>query len=113
MEIFQLIAPFAIAAAITALLTPSWIAVCNKWHLFDTPDLRKHHVTKTPSMGGLAILAGIFISFCIFSGNDEFFKLKFILGSTFLLFFTGIFDDLLNVPPTKNLSCSLLPQSLR
>lgn len=107
-EIALLIAPVALAIAVTIVLTPCWMAVCKKWHLFDTPDDRKHHIKTTPSMGGLAIFAGLFISFFIFSGDVNFYKLKFVLVGTLLLFFTGFFDDLLNIPPHKKLVAQVL-----
>jgi len=100
-ELIKLSLPFVIATTITAVVTPAWIAVCKKYHLFDNPDDRKHHIVSTPSMGGLSIVAGIFISFFIFSDGDAFLKLKFIFGASLLLFFTGIFDDLLNMRPQK------------
>ncbi|MFI5219099.1 MAG: glycosyltransferase family 4 protein [Bacteroidia bacterium] len=96
-----LFAPFIIAVVTTSVLIPLWITVCTKWKLLDKPDERKHHTSGTPSMGGLAIFAGIFISFFIFSADYEFGKLKFILGASFLLFFTGFFDDLLGITPQK------------
>ncbi|HKR07102.1 MAG TPA: MraY family glycosyltransferase [Bacteroidia bacterium] len=103
LEIIKLAAPCIIAIVITAIITPAWIIVCKKYHLFDKPDDRKHHIASTPSMGGLSIVAGIFISFFIFSAGDDFLKLKFIFGASMLLFFTGIFDDLLNMRPQKKI----------
>lgn len=107
-EILLLAAPFILSMVITVILTPCWITVCRKWHLFDKPDNRKHHIITTPSMGGLAIFAGIFISFLMFAGQYEFFKLKFILGAAVLLFFTGFFDDLLNINPQKKLVIQII-----
>lgn len=107
-DLINVFAPFIIALLITAVITPSWVTVCLRWKLFDQPDTRKHHITFTPSMGGIAIFAGIFISFFIFSGDYQFIKLKFILGATFLLFLTGFFDDLLNIPPQKKLVMQII-----
>ena len=107
-ELIKLSAPFIVAIVITAIVTPTWISVCKKYHLFDKPDNRKHHVTSTPSMGGLSIVAGIFISFFIFSGGSDYYKLKFIFGASLLLFFTGIFDDLLNMRPQKKFVMQLI-----
>lgn len=98
---FSLFAPIIISLVITSVLTPLWITACAKWKLFDKPDARKHHASFTPSMGGLAIFAGIFISFLVFSSDYEFEKLKFVIGASFLLFFTGFFDDLLSITPQK------------
>lgn len=107
-EIIILCAPFVLAITITVVLIPAWIKVCRQWKLFDKPDVRKHHAGTTPTMGGLAIFAGVFISFFIFSGDYEFDKLKFILGASILLFFTGFFDDLMNIPPYKKLVMQII-----
>jgi UDP-GlcNAc:undecaprenyl-phosphate/decaprenyl-phosphate GlcNAc-1-phosphate transferase len=111
-DIFSLFAPFISAVVITTVLVPLWITVCNKWHLLDKPDERKHHISGTPSMGGLAIFAGIIISFFIFSSDYEFGKLKFILGASFLLFFTGFFDDLLGITPFKKFLMQVIASAI-
>jgi UDP-GlcNAc:undecaprenyl-phosphate GlcNAc-1-phosphate transferase len=101
LELIQIVAPFIIAVTITTVITPVWIMVCKKYHLFEKKDERKHHTGSTPSMGGLSIVAGIFISFFIFSSGEDFLKLKFIFVAAILLFLTGIFDDLLTMRPGK------------
>jgi UDP-N-acetylmuramyl pentapeptide phosphotransferase/UDP-N-acetylglucosamine-1-phosphate transferase len=108
LESIRFISPLLLAVFITAIVTPLWIKVCKKYHLFDKPDDRKHHFISTPSMGGLSIIAGLFISFFIFSAGDDYYKLKFIFCSSFLLFFTGIFDDLLNMRPRKKFIMQLI-----
>lgn len=103
MEFVQVISPFVLSLLIAAGITPAWIAVCRRWHLFDTPDQRKHHVNGTPSMGGISIFAALFITFFVFAGDAEFGKLKGVLTSAFILFITGFFDDLLNTRASRKL----------
>jgi UDP-N-acetylmuramyl pentapeptide phosphotransferase/UDP-N-acetylglucosamine-1-phosphate transferase len=85
------------------MLIPVWISICKKWKLFDEPDTRKHHVTMTPSMGGIAIFAGLFISFLVFANVSQPDKIRYLFGASLILFFTGFFDDLMDVPPVKKL----------
>ena len=97
------ITPFGLALIITLTLIPLWISICGKWKLFDEPDGRKHHTTMTPSMGGIAIFAGLFISFLVFANISEPDKIRYLFGASLILFFTGFFDDLMDVPPMKKL----------
>ena len=103
MELVYLTTPFAFAIIVTLVLVPLWISVCRKWNLFDEPDNRKHHMVLTPSMGGIAIFCGVFCSFLVFGQINDDTKLQYLLGSVLILFFTGFFDDLINVPPFKKL----------
>lgn len=104
MEYFlHFVTPFGLALVITLSLIPVWITICGKWRLFDEPDSRKHHTTMTPSMGGIAIFAGLFISFLVFARISEPDKIRYLFGAALILFFTGFFDDLMDVPPLKKL----------
>ncbi|MBL0340757.1 MAG: undecaprenyl/decaprenyl-phosphate alpha-N-acetylglucosaminyl 1-phosphate transferase [Bacteroidetes bacterium] len=102
--LLHFVTPFGLALVITLLLIPVWIKICGKWKLFDEPDSRKHHTRITPSMGGIAIVAGIFTSFLVFADLQEPDKIRYLFGAVLILFFTGFFDDLMNVPPIKKLA---------
>ncbi len=103
MDLIYMITPFGFSMIVTIMLVPLWISVCRKWRLFDEPDSRKHHMTLTPSMGGIAIFCGIFCSFLVFGQVSENMQLQYLLGSVLILFFTGFFDDLINVDHFKKL----------
>jgi UDP-GlcNAc:undecaprenyl-phosphate/decaprenyl-phosphate GlcNAc-1-phosphate transferase len=102
-NLLYVLTPFGFALVVTLVLLPVWITVCRKWHLFDEPDTRKHHSELIPSMGGIAIFAGIFCSFLVFSEIREHEKMRYLFGASLVLFFTGFFDDLINVKPFKKL----------
>lgn len=102
-EYIRLTISFIIALAVTYLIIPLWIEVCNKWKLFDFPDTRKLHAPCIPTMGGLAIFAGIFISFFLLADIHQLASIRFIVCASLLLFFTGFFDDLLDLKATKKL----------
>ena len=55
---------FVTAFVVTMLLMPLLIAFINKFKIYDVPDLRKEHFAPIPTMGGIAIFAGM-ISGCI------------------------------------------------
>jgi len=101
--LLHFVLPFALAVIISIVLIPLWISVCTRWKLFDEPDARKHHQRVTPSMGGIAIFAALFISFLVFAEIYEHNKLRYLFGGALILFFTGFFDDLTDIPPTNKL----------
>ena len=101
--ILHYVAPFGLSMLIVIVLVPVWISICKKWSLFDEPDSRKHHVHLTPSMGGIAIFAGIFISYLSFAVIEDTERIRFLLGGVLILFFTGFFDDLMEVPAKNKL----------
>ncbi|MDQ3050874.1 MAG: undecaprenyl/decaprenyl-phosphate alpha-N-acetylglucosaminyl 1-phosphate transferase [Bacteroidota bacterium] len=100
---FHFVLPFGVAMAISIVLIPLWIAVCRRWKLFDEPDSRKHHTSITPSMGGIAIFAGIYIAFIVFADILDHNKIRYLFGAVLILFFTGFFDDLMDIPPSKKM----------
>jgi UDP-GlcNAc:undecaprenyl-phosphate/decaprenyl-phosphate GlcNAc-1-phosphate transferase len=100
---FHFVMPFGLAMVISIVLIPLWITVCKRWKLFDEPDSRKSHAGATPSMGGIAIYAGLFIAYLVFAEIYDHEKLRYLFGALLILFFTGFFDDLMDIPPTKKM----------
>jgi UDP-GlcNAc:undecaprenyl-phosphate/decaprenyl-phosphate GlcNAc-1-phosphate transferase len=107
-EFVRLFLSFIMAMAVTSLLIPMWISVCNKWKLFDFPDSRKIHAPSIPTMGGLAIYAGVFMSFFLFADINQPNALRFVICASVLLFFTGFFDDLLDLPAKRKLVIQII-----
>src|SRR5262245_37618352 len=101
--LLHFVTPCGLSLFIVMVLIPLWIAICRKWNIFDEPDARKHHARNIPSMGGISIFAGIFISFLVFGDIREHEPFRYLFGSTIILFFTGFFDDLMTVPMINKL----------
>ena len=97
------ILPLICACGVTLLLIFYWIKVCHKWNLFESLDDRKRHKHQIPTMGGIGIFAGIFISFLLFGQESVFYQMRFVLTSSLILFFTGFFDDLIEISASKKL----------
>jgi UDP-GlcNAc:undecaprenyl-phosphate/decaprenyl-phosphate GlcNAc-1-phosphate transferase len=76
--------------------------------IFDVPDnTRKIHGPRIPSLGGI----GIFIGYIVVVAFSMFIYTKgwnYIMASTVILFFTGIYDDIMNMRPSKKLIAQLL-----
>ncbi|MBP7244237.1 MAG: undecaprenyl/decaprenyl-phosphate alpha-N-acetylglucosaminyl 1-phosphate transferase [Bacteroidia bacterium] len=98
---FKIMFCIGIAMCTTAILIPCWIKVCAKWNLYEQTDDRKQHRSNIPTMGGISIFAGIFLSSLIFVQNSSSYNFNIIYGAMFLLFLTGFFDDLIELSPLK------------
>jgi len=88
-----------LAAAITSfviafLVVPVIIKFSLQKNLVDVPGRRKIHKKITPSLGGVAIFLGFFISSLIWIEIQSWASIKFILVALFVVFFIGVRDDL-------------------
>lgn len=100
---------FFLALAITWVVIPSVIRVAELKHLFDEPDnLRKTHVRKTPTLGGIAIFAGLIISFSLVQELHNLFDIKYMLPALIILFFAGVKDDVIELTPSKKFAVQFL-----
>jgi UDP-GlcNAc:undecaprenyl-phosphate GlcNAc-1-phosphate transferase len=102
-----------LASAITAfvisfLIVPVIIKYSLQKNLVDMPGRRKIHKKETPSMGGIAIFCGFFISLLIWVEFSEWKEIKFILVSLFVIFFIGVRDDLVPLKPLLKLVGQIL-----
>jgi UDP-GlcNAc:undecaprenyl-phosphate GlcNAc-1-phosphate transferase len=91
------------AGGITAFAIPSIIRVAKLKHLFDVPDARKEHKESVPTLGGMAIFAGIIFAVTFWTDQVQIVELQYIITSLLILFFLGIKDDLVNLRASKKL----------
>lgn len=105
---FFIFMAFLTSFFISFIAIPSIIRIAEIKHLFDEPDHRKTHSSKTPTLGGIAIFAGLIFSLTFWSTQTEVVELQYIICSTILLFFMGIKDDLFNLVAYKKLIGQLL-----
>ena len=90
-----------VAMCTTAILIPCWMKVCAKWNLYEQTDDRKRHRSNIPTMGGISIFAGIFISSLIFIQDSNAYNFNILYVAMFLMFLTGFLDDLIALSPLK------------
>ncbi|HEX6892174.1 MAG TPA: MraY family glycosyltransferase [Chryseolinea sp.] len=106
-----------LAAAITSfviafLIVPVIIKYSLAKNLVDIPGRRKIHKKVTPSMGGIAIFIGFFISSLIWLDIQGLGYIKFILVALFVIFFIGVRDDLVPLKAMVKLVGQLMAASL-
>ena len=101
------IAALVTSAAISIYAIRKLLFITRKRKLYDIPDdTRKIHGAEIPTLGGIGIFIGYVITIA-FSWPDPHSFMSFILGSTVILFFTGIYDDIMNMRPSKKLIAQL------
>ncbi len=99
--LLQVILPFITAFVVVYYAIPPLITIALEKKLQDTPDQRKLHEKITPTLGGVAIFAGIIISFTFWCDDTEFKFFKYTLISIIILFFSGIKDDIIGLSVSK------------
>lgn len=89
---------YVTAFVITMFFIPPVITLVKHYKLFDTPNLRKEHLTPIPTFGGLAVFAGAFFSlFVWYDFNTHLSTVTFFL-SMLILLGIGVMDDLKDLP---------------
>ena len=100
LSLFHIVSSFLVSAAITSLSIPKIIKVVVIKKLSDKPGSRKIHKHCIPTLGGIGIFSGFFISLMLFdNGNIK--QVSIIAASTMIIFFIGQKDDLINMNAKK------------
>lgn len=100
------------AFIITFLAIPSIIRVAVIKNLYDEPGERKLHHSSIPTLGGLAIFAGVVFSYTFWSSGFNYQATQYIIAAITLLFFIGIKDDIVELSPTKKIIGQIIAASI-
>lgn len=85
---------FLSAFVVTLITIPPVINLIRKYRLYDVPNARKEHSTPIPTLGGVAIVAGMMIAlFLWFPFSNQPGQISFFF-SVIVLLALGIMDDL-------------------
>lgn len=85
---------FVTAFVVTLLTIPPIVSLINRYKLYDMPNSRKEHRMPVPTMGGIAIVAGMITALLFwFPFTNELGQVCFFF-SIAALFGLGIMDDL-------------------
>lgn len=105
---YDTILSFITAFTLTYFAIPSIIHIAKIKRLYDEPGERRSHTTPTPSLGGIAIFAGLLFSIIFWTPFDVFGDLQYILCSFIVIFLIGAKDDISPISPTKKLLGEIL-----
>ncbi len=94
---------FALALILGLFLTASIIDLAHKMQLFDGNNHLKIHVEKVASLGGIAIFSSFWIATLLTSQADGFEGGQYLFVGSFILFLTGVKDDLVHIQAIKRL----------
>ncbi|MEL6988495.1 MAG: MraY family glycosyltransferase, partial [Bacteroidota bacterium] len=100
---YDIILSFITAFSLTYLAIPPIIRIARKKNLVDEPGERRAHTISTPSLGGIAIFAGLIFSIVLWTPFNVFGDLQYILCSFIIIFLIGAKDDIDPVSPYKKL----------
>ncbi len=89
------------AFGITFYAIPRVIDIAIDKKLFDQPDERKIHKNPIPSLGGIGIFSGFFLSLLFFSVIEPSNNLQYYILSFFIIFLLGIKDDIIGLSAKK------------
>jgi UDP-GlcNAc:undecaprenyl-phosphate GlcNAc-1-phosphate transferase len=79
---------------ITFFAIPVVVRVSVAKNLFVLPNGRTSHKHATPTLGGIAMFAGILISSLLFVGASSVYNFQYAIAGGVIIFFFGIKDDL-------------------
>ena len=89
---------FVTAFVITLLAIPPIMSLIKRYKLYDMPNSRKEHKIPVPTMGGIAIVAGMITALTLwFPFSNEPGQICFFF-SIAALFSLGVMDDLKDLP---------------
>ena len=96
---YDIILAFITAFGLTYMAIPSIISIARKKNLVDEPGERRAHHVSTPSLGGIAIFAGVIFSIILWTPFNYFADLQYILCSFIIIFLIGAKDDIDPISP--------------
>ena len=101
-----------VSLAVSLYSVKKIIFITQKRQLYDIPDnIRKIHGEQIPSLGGIGIFVG-FLATAPFFVTNGFSGWNYLLISAVILFFTGIYDDVANMRPSKKLLAQLIAAAI-
>ncbi len=109
---YDIILSFITAFTLTYFAIPSVIHVARVKNLCDEPGERRSHTVSTPSLGGIAIFAGVLFSMVLWTPFNLFNDLQYILCAFIILFLIGAKDDILPMSPNKKLLGQVMAASI-
>jgi UDP-N-acetylmuramyl pentapeptide phosphotransferase/UDP-N-acetylglucosamine-1-phosphate transferase len=109
---YEMMLAFITAFTLTYFLIPSIVKVAHKKRLWDEPDERRAHTVNTPSLGGIAIFAGLIFSIVLWTPFAVFGDLQYILCSFLIIFLIGAKDDIDPVEPKIKIAAQLLAATI-
>jgi UDP-GlcNAc:undecaprenyl-phosphate/decaprenyl-phosphate GlcNAc-1-phosphate transferase len=108
-EYFLYPAALIVSMLISIYAVRKIIFITDRRKIYDVPDnIRKIHGDRIPSLGGI----GVFTGYIIASAFFMYLEWYYVVAASVILFFTGIYDDIMNMRPSKKLVAQLIASAV-
>jgi len=87
-----------VACIVTSAVYPLALRMARVWGVLDNPDERKLQRHPVPTLGGLAIFVGLFVTTALFLTCFPITKYAIVLVAMIVLLFVGVWDDKKQLP---------------
>ncbi|MEA5457542.1 MraY family glycosyltransferase [Arcicella sp. LKC2W] len=102
-RLFQIVLSAIVACTTSITAIPVIIKISRLKNLMADPGERSSHITKTPTLGGVAIFASTLVSYFLWENPDEGQLIHLSISALVILFFLGVKDDILILSPKKKM----------
>lgn len=106
MSISRIILIVTVCFLISTLMVPIVKKIAYHIGALDIPDARKVHTTPMPRLGGLAIFTAFLLGYMLFATPTT--EMNSILIGSFIVFLTGMLDDIKPLPASIKFGGQLL-----
>jgi UDP-N-acetylmuramyl pentapeptide phosphotransferase/UDP-N-acetylglucosamine-1-phosphate transferase len=89
-------------------LVPVVIRVVTTLRLFDHPNERSSAIRPIPTLGGIAIFLSFIFAVTLGTYRHEIPGMTFLFAAVLLMFFVGLKDDVVDLPPWKKLFAEII-----
>ena len=105
---YHVVLCFLTAFLVTFVAIPSIINIAKVKRLMDEPGERRAHKNSIPTLGGIAIFAGVVFSIIMWTPFEVFGNMQYILCSFIIIFLIGAKDDIIPLTPYKKMLGQIL-----
>ncbi|MDR1340975.1 MAG: undecaprenyl/decaprenyl-phosphate alpha-N-acetylglucosaminyl 1-phosphate transferase [Prevotellaceae bacterium] len=108
MDINWLVISFIAALIIGFGSIPKVVKIAIKKDLVAKPNHRTSHTGRVPNVGGISIFISFILAFLLASDFSIDNRMQFLIFTVLVLFFVGLYDDIMIISPRRKLLGELL-----
>ncbi|MDR3244824.1 MAG: undecaprenyl/decaprenyl-phosphate alpha-N-acetylglucosaminyl 1-phosphate transferase [Prevotellaceae bacterium] len=101
--IFSLFSSVIAAIVLGFIVIPKVVKVAIKKDLVAKPNHRTSHVGRIPNVGGISIFISFILAFILSSALGADAKIQYLLFTVLVLFFVGLYDDIMIISAKRKL----------
>ena len=98
----------SVAFLITFFFVPITARIAKEKGIVAHENGRTSHKGSIPTMGGLAVFAGFYITVLLFVNDSNLRELNYLIAGSFLILLTGMKDDMVGISARKKLIVQII-----